>query len=155
MEFVGCCGCGDWVGSLGGSMGWAVLEAFAGYVAGVEEGCRRSRLRHVFDVGVFDVCERDAFGAGAGDVGESQAVEGFVRVDGGAVDEDGDVVDFDVGEAEVLDGRDAIVAGDGIFAHEAGVEDVEAEEAATLEETSRLLQEMSSMKAPRPGRDLM
>src|SRR5277367_1999812 len=51
-------------------------------------------------------------------------------MDAGAVDEDGDVGDVDVGEAEVFDGGDTFVAGDRVFAHEAGVEDVEAEEAA-------------------------
>ena len=53
-------------------------------------------------------------------------------MDAGAVDEDGDVVDFDVGEDEFFDSGDAIVAGNGIFAYEAGVEDVEAEEAADV-----------------------
>src|SRR5277367_4100276 len=51
-------------------------------------------------------------------------------MDAGAVDEDGDVGDVDVGEAEVFDGGDTFVAGDRVFAHEAGVEDIEAEEAA-------------------------
>jgi len=53
-------------------------------------------------------------------------------VDAGAVDKDGDVVDLDVGEAEFFDSGDALVAGDGVLAHEAGVEDVEAEKAADV-----------------------
>ena len=121
---------GDRVGEFGWVDGGGSGQAFAGYVGDVEEWAGEAGDFDVSDVGVFDVCEEDAFGAGAGDVGESEAVEGFVGVDAGAVDEDGDVVDFDVGEAEVFDGGDAFVAGDGVFAHEAGVEDVEAEEAA-------------------------
>ena len=50
-------------------------------------------------------------------------------MDACAVDERGDVGNFDVGEAKVLDGGNAFVAGDRVFAHEAGVENVEAEEA--------------------------
>ena len=46
-------------------------------------------------------------------------------MDAGAIDERGSVGDFDVGKVEVFDGGDTVVAGDGVFAHEAGVEDVE------------------------------
>ncbi len=53
-----------------------------------------------------------------------------MRVDACAVYQDGRAGYVNVGEAEVFDGGDAFVAGDGVFAHEAGVEDVETEEAA-------------------------
>jgi hypothetical protein len=59
-------------------------------------------------------------------------------------------------EAKVFDGGDAFVARNGIFAHEAGVEDVEAERSRlTLLADVEVIAEMSSMKAPRLGRDLM
>ena len=107
MEFVGRGGCGDGVGEFGWVDGGGAGEAFAGDVADVQEWAGEAGDFDVLDDGVFDVCEEDAFGAGAGDVFEGEALEGFVGVNAGAVDEGGDVGDADVGEAEVFDGGDA------------------------------------------------
>src|SRR5271154_5060596 len=132
VEFVGCCWGRDGVGEFGWVDGGGAGEAFAGYVVDVEQWAGEASDFDVFDDGVFDVCEEDAFGAGAGDVFQGEAFKRFVRVNAGAVDEDGGVVDFDVGEAEIFDGGDAFVAGDGVFAGDAGGEDVEAKEAADV-----------------------
>ncbi len=69
-EFVGFGGSGDGVGEFGWVDGGGSGEAFAGYVADVEELAGEAAYVYVADVGVFDVCKIDAFGAGAGDVGE-------------------------------------------------------------------------------------
>jgi hypothetical protein len=132
VEFVGCGWGGDWFGEFGWVDGDGAVQAFAGYVAGVEEAAGEVGDGDVFDFDVLHVREEDAFGAGAGDAGEREAVEGFVRVDAGSVDEDGDVVDLDVGEAEFFDVGIPSSPGDGVFAHEAGVEYVEAKEAADV-----------------------
>ncbi len=131
MEFVGFSRSGDGVGEFGRVDGGGSSQAGSGYVGDAEKLAFEAGDLDFPDDSVFDVCEEDAFGAGAGDVFEGEAIEGFCRVDAGAVDEYGDVGDFDVGEAKVFDGGNACVAGDGVFAHEAGVEDVEAEEAAS------------------------
>jgi hypothetical protein len=77
-----------------------------------------------------------------------------VRVDAGAVDEDGDAVDFDVGEAEFFHGGDALVAGDGV-SHETGVEDVETEEAADVAGDVEVVAGDVLDESAAPGRDLM
>ena len=119
MEFVGFGGGGDGVGEFGWGDGGGAGQAGSSYVGDAEKRAFEAGDLDFFDGGVFDVCEEYAFGAGAGDVLEGKAVEGFCRVDAGAVNEDRDVGDVDVGEAKVFDGGDPFVAGDGVFAHEA------------------------------------
>ena len=45
----------DWVG---------FAQAFAGYVAGVEEVAGEVGNKDILDFGFFDVCEENSFGAG-------------------------------------------------------------------------------------------
>lgn len=80
MEFVGCGWGGDWFGEFGWVDGDGAVQAFAGYVAGVEEAAGEVGDGDVFDFDVLHVREEDAFGAGAGDAGEREAVEGIVIV---------------------------------------------------------------------------
>ena len=117
MEFVRFRGSGDEVGEFGWVDSDGSREAGSGYVSDAEKRAFEAGDFDFPDGGVFDVREVDALGAGASDVFQGEAFEGFCWVDAGAVDEDGDVGDVDVGEAEIFDSGDAFVAGDGVFAH--------------------------------------
>ena len=86
MEFVGGGGGGDGAGEFGWVDGGGAGEAGSGYVGDAEKRAFEAGDFDFFDDGVLDVREEDALGAGAGDVFEGEAFEGFVRMDAGAVD---------------------------------------------------------------------
>jgi hypothetical protein len=71
VEFVGC----GWRGDGAGEFGWVdvggAVQAFAGYVAGVQKAAG--------EVGDRDVREEDAFGAGAGDAHSSLETDEVTR----------------------------------------------------------------------------
>ena len=104
MKFVWFGGGGDWVGEFGWVDGDGAGEAGSGYVGDAKKRAFEAGDFDFFDNGVFDVCEEDSLSAGACYVFEGEPLRGvFPGWIAGAVDEDRDVGDVDVGEAEVFE----------------------------------------------------
>lgn len=110
--------------------GWkrrGVIYSLAGYVVRAEQRTAKAVDVDVAHFRAANVGKRDALGAGAGDVGKSEALNGTGRHGTGGLNKYGNAIDADIAEAQIAHCRDALIAPNRKLILLAAVEEIDSE----------------------------